>query len=120
MGDGKLESNSPNSPCRPVRCFDTGKAEVKPESAPALQEIVKLLKQDASSRSMSWAIPTMLVPWPRISIFPGGARRPLCECSRLNMAWLPTGSFGIVDDAAAAIAGGDKYFGDVFEALVPP
>jgi OmpA-OmpF porin, OOP family len=27
--------------------FDTGKAEVKPESAPALQEIVKLLKQDA-------------------------------------------------------------------------
>ncbi len=28
--------------------FDTGKAEVKPESAPALQEIVKLLKQDAS------------------------------------------------------------------------
>jgi outer membrane protein OmpA-like peptidoglycan-associated protein len=26
--------------------FDTGKAEVKPESAPALQEIVKLLKQD--------------------------------------------------------------------------
>ena len=27
--------------------FDTGKAEVKPESAPALQEIVKLLQQDA-------------------------------------------------------------------------
>jgi OmpA-OmpF porin, OOP family len=27
--------------------FDTGKAEVKPESAPALQEVVKLLKQDA-------------------------------------------------------------------------
>jgi outer membrane protein OmpA-like peptidoglycan-associated protein len=26
--------------------FDTGKAEVKPESAPALQEVVKLLKQD--------------------------------------------------------------------------
>jgi OOP family OmpA-OmpF porin len=27
--------------------FDTGKADVKPESAPALQEIVKLLQQDA-------------------------------------------------------------------------
>jgi outer membrane protein OmpA-like peptidoglycan-associated protein len=27
--------------------FDTGKAEVKPESAPALEEVVKLLKQDA-------------------------------------------------------------------------
>ena len=26
--------------------FDTGKAEVKPESAPALQEVVKLLEQD--------------------------------------------------------------------------
>jgi OmpA-OmpF porin, OOP family len=26
--------------------FDTGKAEVKPESAPALEEVVKLLKQD--------------------------------------------------------------------------
>ena len=28
--------------------FDTGKAEVKPESAPALQEVVKLLIQDAN------------------------------------------------------------------------
>jgi hypothetical protein len=27
--------------------FDTGKAEVKPESAPALEEVAKLLKQDA-------------------------------------------------------------------------
>jgi outer membrane protein OmpA-like peptidoglycan-associated protein len=27
--------------------FDTGKSEVKPESAPALQEVVKLLQQDA-------------------------------------------------------------------------
>jgi OOP family OmpA-OmpF porin len=27
--------------------FDTGKADVKPESAPSLQEIVKLMKQDA-------------------------------------------------------------------------
>src|SRR5580698_6375654 len=27
--------------------FDTGKADVKPESAPALEEVVKLLKQDA-------------------------------------------------------------------------
>jgi OOP family OmpA-OmpF porin len=27
--------------------FDTGKAEVKPESTPALEEVVKLLKQDA-------------------------------------------------------------------------
>ena len=26
--------------------FDTGKAEVKPESAPALEEVVKVLKQD--------------------------------------------------------------------------
>ena len=28
--------------------FDTGKAEVKPESAPAVQEIVKMLKQDSA------------------------------------------------------------------------
>ncbi len=27
--------------------FDTGKSDVKPESAPALQEVVKLLKEDA-------------------------------------------------------------------------
>jgi OmpA-OmpF porin, OOP family len=27
--------------------FDTGKAEIKPESAPALQEVIKLLQQDA-------------------------------------------------------------------------
>lgn len=30
--------------------FDTGKADVKPESAPALEEIAKLLKQDTSLR----------------------------------------------------------------------
>jgi outer membrane protein OmpA-like peptidoglycan-associated protein len=28
--------------------FDPGKAEIKPESAPALQEVAKLLKQDAN------------------------------------------------------------------------
>ena len=30
--------------------FDTGKAEVKPESAPALEEVVKLLKQNAAMK----------------------------------------------------------------------
>lgn len=30
--------------------FDTGKADVKPESAPAMQEVVKLLKQNAEMK----------------------------------------------------------------------
>jgi OmpA-OmpF porin, OOP family len=30
--------------------FDTGKADIKPESAPALEEVVKLLKQNAAMK----------------------------------------------------------------------